>query len=178
MAKALGATVIATAGTDRKLEVARSFGADHVLSYRSPDWADSVKKLTPRGRGVDIVFDPVGLVDTSTRCTAWNGRIVVVGFAGGAIEKVAMNKVLLKNISLVGVFWGAYARSEPEAVPVVWRGINKLIDAGLYKSTVFSDRRFKGLESVPAALNALGGRETWGKVVVEVKEDDKTESKL
>ncbi|KAK8931842.1 Quinone oxidoreductase-like protein 2 [Metarhizium anisopliae] len=119
VAKAFGATVIATASTPRKLEVAKSFGADHVLDYKDPEWPAKVKKLTPKGRGVDIVYDPVGLVDKSTKCTAWNGRILIVGFAGGAIEKVAMNKVLLKNISLVGIHWGAYSINERETIPVV-----------------------------------------------------------
>ena len=168
VAKAFGATVIATAGTERKLEVAKSFGADHVIDYRNPKWPELVKKLTPKGRGVDIVYDPVGLVDKSTKCIAWNGRILVVGFAGGTIEKVAMNKVLLKNISLVGIHWGQYGVQEKEAVPVVWRGINKLVDEGKFRGTEFTDKEFVGLEQVPNALLALGGRETWGKVVVKI----------
>ncbi|KAI0188198.1 hypothetical protein EV127DRAFT_434942 [Xylaria flabelliformis] len=168
IAKAFGATVIATAGTARKLEVARAFGADHVVDYRDASWPDQVRKLTPKGRGVDIVYDPVGLVDKSTKCVAWNGRILVVGFAAGAIEKVAMNKVLLKNISLVGIHWGAYSKFETQTIPVVWEGIGKLIEQGKFKGTVFSDKEFVGLESIPDALIALGGRESWGKVVVKV----------
>ncbi|KAI1765066.1 NAD(P)-binding protein [Hypoxylon sp. FL1150] len=175
VAKAFGATVIATAGTPRKLEVARQFGADHVVDYRDAGWPDQVKKLT-RGRGVDIVYDPVGLVDKSTKCVAWNGRILVVGFAAGKIEKVAMNKVLLKNISLVGIHWGAYAKFETQTIPVVWEGIGRLIEQGKFKGTVFSDKEFVGLESIPDALLALGGRETWGKVVVRIPQAG--ESKL
>lgn len=171
VAKAFGATVIATAGTPHKLEVARRFGADHVVDYRDPNWPDQVKKLTPKGRGVDIVYDPVGLVDKSTKCVAWNGRILVVGFAAGSIEKVAMNKVLLKNISLVGIHWGAWAKFQKEGIPVVWNGINKLVEQGKFKGTVFSDKEFVGLESVPDALVALGGRETWGKVVVKIPQE-------
>ncbi|RYP05091.1 hypothetical protein DL764_004052 [Monosporascus ibericus] len=168
VAKAFGATVIATAGTERKREVARAFGADYVVDYRDPGWPELVRKLTPRGRGVDIVYDPVGMVDKSTKCVAWNGRILVVGFAAGAIEKVAMNKVLLKNISLVGIHWGAYARFEKDKIPVVWDGIRKLIDQGKFRGTVFADQEFVGLESVPDALLALGSRGTWGKVVVRI----------
>ncbi|KAI0004046.1 NAD(P)-binding protein [Xylariaceae sp. FL0662B] len=172
VAKALGAgAVIATAGSPRKREVARRFGADHVVDYRDAGWPDLVRGLTPAGRGVDVVFDPVGLVDRSTKCVAWNGRILVVGFAAGNIEKVAMNKVLLKNISLVGIHWGAYARFERDAIPGVWRGINELIKQGKFRGTVFTDREFVGLESVPDALLALGGRETWGKVVVKTPQD-------
>ena len=103
IAKAFGATVIATAGSARKLEVAKGFGADYAIDYNTKGWEDEVKKLTPGGRGVDIVYDPVGMVNTSLKCTAWNGRILVIGFAAGNIEKVAMNRVLLKNVSLVGL---------------------------------------------------------------------------
>ena len=170
IAKAFGATVIATAGTQRKLDVAKDFGADHVIDYRDASWPDKVRALTPKKRGVDIVYDPVGLVDRSTKCIAWNGRILVVGFAAGTIEKVAMNKVLLKNISLVGIHWGQYANHEKESVPLVWEGIMKLIAEGKFRGTVFSDKEFVGLDSVPDALVALGGRESWGKVVVDVPE--------
>ncbi|KAK0748032.1 thioredoxin reductase-like protein [Apiosordaria backusii] len=171
VAKAYGATVIATAGTARKLEVAKSFGADHVVDYRDENWPQIVKKLTPKGRGVDIVYDPVGMVDKSTKCIAWNGRILIVGFAAGTIEKVAMNKVLLKNISLVGIHWGMYEKMETESVPRVWAGIMKLIAEGKFRGTEFTDKEFVGLESVPEALKALGSRETWGKVVVKIPQE-------
>lgn len=106
VAKAFGAVVIATAGSARKLEVAKGFGADYGVDYKEKGWEEEVKKLTPGGRGVDIVFDPVGMVNTSLKCIAWNGRILVIGFAAGDIEKVAMNRVLLKNVSVVGLHWG------------------------------------------------------------------------
>lgn len=172
VAKAFGATVIATAGTPRKLEVAKSFGADHVIDYRDGSWPEQVKKLTPKGRGVDIVYDPVGMVDKSTKCIAWNGRILVVGFAAGNIEKVAMNKVLLKNISLVGIHWGRYSVAERETEVAVWAGIMKLVAEGKFRGTVFRDKEFVGLESVPDALEALGSRGTWGKVVVKIPQKD------
>lgn len=168
VAKAFGATVIATAGTKRKLEVAKSFGADHVIDYRDEKWPEIVKSLTPGKKGVDIVYDPVGLVDKSTKCTAWNGRILVIGFAAGKIEKVAMNKVLLKNISLVGTHWGQYAVHEKETVLKVWQGIGKLIEEGKFRGTEFTDKEFVGLEQIPDALKALGSRDTWGKVVVKI----------
>lgn len=171
IAKAFGATVVATAGTKHKLEVAKSFGADYAIDYTDPTWPDQVKKLTPKGRGVDIVYDPVGLVDKSTKCVRWNGRILVVGFAAGAIEKLALNKVLLKNISIVGLHWGAYAINEPEQIPIVWEGLFKLIKEAKFRGTVFTDKEFVGLESVPEALESLGTRGTWGKVVVKVPQD-------
>ena len=171
VAKAFGATVIATAGSARKLEVVKGFGADFAIDYNIKGWEDEVKKLTPRGRGVDIVYDPVGMVNTSLKCTAWNGRILVIGFAAGDIEKVAMNRVLLKNVSLVGLHWGMYTREEPETIEEVWRGLFGLIDEGKFKGTVYSDRTFSGLESVGEALEMLGRRETWGKVVISVPQD-------
>ena len=173
VAKAFGATVIATAGTERKLDVARAFGADEGVLYTDPGWPERVKELT-KGKGVDIVYDPVGLVDKSTKCTAWNGRILVVGFAAGTIEKVAMNKVLLKNISLVGIFWGQYSVREKEAVPKVWEGISELVKQGKIRSTEFTDGEFVGLERVSDALVALGSRGTWGKVIIKLPEEGKS----
>ena len=176
VAKAFGATVIATAGSQRKLDIAKAFGADHVLSYKDDSWPAQVKALTPSSRGVDIVYDPVGLVDRSTKCIAWNGRIVVVGFAAGAIEKLATNKILLKNISVTGVFWGAYAKNEPAAIRAVWDGLGGLIRGGAFRGTEYTDEEFVGLERVTDALNALGGRGTWGKVVIKIPQ--KGDSKL
>ncbi|QIW98052.1 hypothetical protein AMS68_003570 [Peltaster fructicola] len=168
IAKAFGATVIATAGTEHKLEIAKKFGADHVLNYKDAEWPQKVKALTPKKRGVDIVYDPVGLIDKSTKCIAWNGRLIVVGFVGGEIEKVAMNKLLLKNIAVTGVHWGAYATNEPEMVPKVWDGIFRLIQSKKIGPTNYTDKEYVGLESVPEALESLGSRGTWGKVVVKV----------
>jgi len=174
VAKACGATVVATAGSARKMAVAKAYGADHVLDYTDAKWPERVQALTPRKRGVDVVFDPVGLVDKSTKCIAWNGRLMVVGFAAGAIEKLALNKVLLKNISVVGIHWGRYAAEEPETVEAVWDGLFKLIAAKKFRGTVFTDTEYVGLESVPAALKSLGSRGTWGKVVVKLPEEEKS----
>ncbi|KAJ4058923.1 hypothetical protein NW756_000502 [Fusarium oxysporum] len=171
VAKAFGATVIATASTQHKLDIAKSYGADHVISYNDATWPAKVKALTPDSRGVDIVYDPVGLIDLSTKCTAWNGRILVIGFAAGKIEKVAMNKVLLKNISIVGLHWGAYSIHERETIPKVWNGIMDLVKQGNLRGTEYTDEEFVGLERTGAALKALGGRGTWGKVVIKIPEE-------
>lgn len=171
IAKAFGATVVATAGTKHKLDVAKSFGADHLIDYRQKDWPNQVKKLTPKGRGVDIVYDPVGLITESMKCTAWNGRLLVIGFAAGDIEKMATNRILLKNVSVVGLFWGAYATNEPEAVEPVWKGLFDLMESGKFRGTCYTDKEFVGLETVPEALKALGARDTWGKVVVKVPQE-------
>lgn len=171
IAKAFGATVIATAGTRHKLDIAKSYGADHSIDYTQKDWPEQVKKLTPKGRGVDVVYDPVGLVAESMKCIAWNGRLLVIGFAAGQIEKVATNRILLKNVSVVGVHWGMYAKNEPAAVEQVWDGLFDLMDSRKFKATCFTDQEFVGLERVPDALKALGARETWGKVVVKVPQE-------
>ncbi|KAF5686503.1 NADPH2:quinone reductase [Fusarium denticulatum] len=171
VAKAFGATVIATASTQHKLDIAKSYGADHVVSYNDATWPAKVKALTLKSRGVDIVYDPVGLIDLSTKCTAWNGRILVIGFAAGKIEKVAMNKVLLKNISIVGLHWGAYSIHERETIPKVWNGIMDLVKQGKLRGTEYTDEEFVGLERTGAALKALGGRGTWGKVVIKIPEE-------
>ena len=166
IAKAFGATVIATAGSQRKLQVTKDFGADFTVEYNQEGWVEQVRNLTPAGRGVDIVFDPVGMVNNSLRCTAWNGRIVLIGFASGNIEKVAMNRVLLKNVSLLGLHWGTYAREDAYAVEAVWRGLFQLIDEGKFRGTVYTDKEFTGLDRVAEALSMLENRETWGKAVV------------
>jgi NADPH:quinone reductase len=171
IAKAFGATVVATAGSQHKRDIARSFGADFAIDYRKSDWPEQVKKLTPNGRGVDIVYDPVGLIAQSMKCAAWNGRLLVIGFAAGDIEKMATNRILLKNVSVVGLHWGAYATNEPAMVDKVWDGIFELMNAGKFRGTCYTDREYIGLESVPSALKALGGRDSWGKVVVKVPQD-------
>ncbi|KAJ5180796.1 hypothetical protein N7492_004006 [Penicillium capsulatum] len=184
IAKAKGATVIATAGTARKRGIAREFGADYVIDYSDASWPEQVKKLcathrTGNGKaGVDIVYDPVGMIEASLKCVAWNARLLVIGFAAGKIEKVALNRVLLKNVSIVGLHWGQYARFETETVASVWKGIFDLVAQGQFRGITFKDESFSGLESIPRALQALGGRETWGKVVVNVEGNEKGQSKL
>ncbi|KAJ5233447.1 uncharacterized protein N7469_005213 [Penicillium citrinum] len=184
IAKAMGAVVIATAGTERKREIAKEFGADYVVDYSDKAWPEIVKKLCAEKRvgngkaGVDIVYDPVGMIEASLKCVAWNARLLVIGFAAGKIEKVALNRVLLKNVSIVGLHWGQYAKFETETVGSVWKGIFDLVAQGKFRGTAFKDESFVGLESVPKALQALGGRETWGKVVVNVTGDEKAKSKL
>lgn len=182
IAKACGAIVIATAGSKRKLEIAKRFGADFGVDYSSSsreggeeeeNWPLEVSQiLSAHGKkGVDVVFDPVGKISLSQKCIAWNGRLVVVGFAGGqAIEKIATNRILLKNISVMGVHWGAYAKFEPHTIADVWRDLFALMEKRKIRPTNFTDRRFRGLEAVPEALEALGKRETWGKVVVDLSE--------
>jgi NADPH2:quinone reductase len=103
IAKAMRCTVIATAGSVSKLEVAQRFGADHLVNYNDVAWFENVLSIT-HGNGVDVVFDPVGLVDKSLKCLKHKGRILIVGFAGieGNLETVATNRILVKQAVLIG----------------------------------------------------------------------------
>src|SRR5690348_14587347 len=116
IAKALGARVIACASSEDKLMVCRSHGADATINYAAEDLRERVKALT-EGRGVDVVYDPVGgaYSEPAFRSLGWRGRHLVVGFAAGEIPRLALNLALLKGASLVGVFWGDFARREPRA---------------------------------------------------------------
>jgi NADPH2:quinone reductase len=117
IARALGAkTIIGTVGSDDKIDVVKRAGAHHVINYaKNKDWANEVLRLTEK-RGVDVVYDPVGgdIFTESIKCTAWLGRILIVGFAGGKIASVATNRLLLKQISVVGVYFGSYMQHWPQ----------------------------------------------------------------
>ncbi|KAG9045968.1 hypothetical protein FS837_005326 [Tulasnella sp. UAMH 9824] len=170
IAKALGGKVIATAGSQDKLDVCKQYGADALVNYRSDDWQKQVMQITG-GKGVDVVFDPVGLVQKSLKVIAWKGRIVVVGFAAGSIEKIPMNLVLLKNISLVGVHWGAYLKREPKQVPVVWKELLELYQKGALKPVLYS--KIFPFEALATGLAAIEDRSSYGKVILKIKEDTK-----
>ena len=162
--KALGARVIATAGGAEKLEIAKRAGADVAIDYQSADWPDAVKKATD-GRGADVIYDSVGgdVTDGSLKCIAWNGRLLVIGFASGRIPEVKLNRVLLKNISLVGLHWGAHAMYEPARIGETFDALFGLLAAGKIRPLVY---KTYGLDQLPEALAALGSRRSWGKVIV------------
>ncbi|KAF5354780.1 hypothetical protein D9756_005294 [Leucocoprinus leucothites] len=173
IAKALGARVIAAAGAEAKLDVAKRVGgADYAINYSKPGWQKIVLEIT-QGRGVDVIYDPVGLIKDSLKCIAWKGRALVIGFAGGAIEKVPMNLVLLKNISIVGLHWGAYRTHEPSRIPTVWKNILDLFASG--RTTPVTYDQIFTLEQLVDGLGAIERRETWGKAVVRVKEERASE---
>lgn len=112
------------------------------------------------------------MIDPSIKCIAWNGRLIVIGFAGGNIEKLALNRVLLKNISITGLHWGRYGVMEPEVPILVWKGIFEMINKGQIRGITYTDKKYVGLESLPDALTALAGRDTWGKVAITIPEDE------
>jgi NADPH2:quinone reductase len=162
--KALGARVIATAGGEEKLEVARSAGADLAIDYRDPGWVEAVKQATG-GRGADVIYDPVGgdVTDQSLKCIAWNGRLLIIGFASGPIPAIKANRILLKNIAVVGLHWGAYAQHEPARIGETFDALFRLHQQGTIDPVIWKSYP---LERVSEALEALGSRQTWGKVVL------------
>ncbi|RDW73294.1 hypothetical protein BP6252_07201 [Coleophoma cylindrospora] len=168
IAKAIGARVIATAGSEEKLEVARKFGADECVNYSNKDWYRRVLELT-NGRGVEIVYDSVGLVDKSLKCLKHKGKVLVIGFAGteGNLEKIATNRILLKQAQIIGYRWGESDRRFPEETAEVWRGLGELLQKGFLKPTVF-ERHYSGLQSVVAAMKDLSQRQVWGKAVIDI----------
>src|SRR2546428_189721 len=114
-----------------KLAVARRAGADVAIDYRSADWVDQVRAATD-GHGADVIYDPVGgdVFDASLKCIAWNGRLLVIGFASGRIPEVKLNRVLLKNIALVGLHWGAHALHQPERIAATLAALLALYRGG------------------------------------------------
>ena len=114
LGKHMGAKVIAAASTDEKLELCKKLGADEVINYSEANLKDAIKELTG-GKGVDVVYDPVGgdFAEPAIRGMGWNGRYLVIGFASGPIPKIPLNLTLLKGCSLVGVFWGRFTAEEP-----------------------------------------------------------------
>lgn len=162
--KALGARVIATAGTSEKLEIARIAGADEVINYRTEDWVERVKALTG-GRGADVIYDPVGgdIFDGSSKCIAFEGRLLVVGFAGGRIADIATNRILLKNIAVVGVHWGLYSEHDPAVVQKWMDELLDLVSAGKLKPVIW--KTFP-LKDAHVALRAIASRESYAKVAL------------
>ncbi|KAK4989961.1 putative secondary metabolism biosynthetic enzyme [Elasticomyces elasticus] len=179
VAKAKGANVIATATGARNTAVLKSFGADHVIDYMAtPAWEKEVMKLTGR-HGADVVFDPVGTISQSLKCAAFSARLVPIGFVGGVIESIKVNRILLKNVSVAGLHWGAYVQHDPKTIPKVWAGLFELIEQGKFRATVFEaedGRPYRGLEDVGRAIKTLEDKASWGKVVVEI--EDEAQAKL
>ena len=164
LGKAAGATVIATAGSDEKLKVCRDLGADHAINYKTQDFVEEVKTITG-ARGADVIFDPVGgdVYDRSTKCIAFEGRIVVVGFTSGRIPTAATNHALIKNYSIVGLHWGLYNRRAPELIPPAMKQLLDMYEAGSIKPYISET---VPLAEAPQALARVGGGKTTGKVVL------------
>jgi NADPH2:quinone reductase len=162
--KALGAKVIATAGSEAKLAFARKQGADYTIDYSDASWVDRVKEIT-EGRGADTIYDPVGgdIFDLSTKCIAAEGRILIIGFASGRIPSIALNRVLLKNISMVGVLWGGYVLSHPRYEKEAHAALMKMYEAGKIQPSVNAVYPFA---EAPRGLRDLAERKVMGKAVL------------
>lgn len=165
--KALGAKVIATAGEPEKLEFARGQGAEHAINYSDPEWVERVKEMTER-RGADVIYDPVGgdIFDLSTKCIASEGRLLVIGFAGGRIPNIQANRILLKNMSVVGVFWGEYATRRPWYLRETQNALEKLYAEGKICPSVSCTYR---LSEAPKAIEDIAHRRILGKAVLIVE---------
>lgn len=166
LGKAMGATVIATASTEEKLAIAKAHGADHgVLS--TDGFKDKVKELTG-GRGADVIYDPVGgdVFDQSLRCIAWEGRLLVVGFASGRIPEAPANLLLLKGCQLVGVFWGQAVERDPAHSAASFGQMFKWFEEGKLKPLV--SHHF-ALADAGKAIRMLMDRKATGKLIVQVR---------
>ncbi|MEO8452124.1 MAG: NADPH:quinone oxidoreductase family protein [Gemmatimonadota bacterium] len=162
--KALGARVIAAASGEEKLQVCREHGADETIDYKAEDLRERIKALTS-GKGVDVAYDPVGgaLAEPAVRSLAWGGRYLVVGFASGEIPRIPLNLLLLKGAALVGVYWGEFAKREPERYARNVRRLFELLESGTIRPRIaasFPLRR--GGEAIRFMLD----RRVIGKVVV------------
>jgi NADPH2:quinone reductase len=165
VAKALGATTIALVSTEQKAEVAKDAGADRVVML-GENWKDEVKELS--GGGVDMVLDPVGddRFTDSLRSLRETGRLVVVGFTGGSIPEVKVNRLLLKNTEVIGAGWGAYVMGKPEINREIGTAIEQMIDDGFVRPIVGARLP---LERAVDALHAIDERRATGKVVLDVR---------
>ncbi|MBA1200089.1 NADPH:quinone oxidoreductase family protein [Pseudomonas plecoglossicida] len=165
--KAMGAKVIAAASSADKLAVAKAAGADELIDYSTSSLKDEIKRLTG-GQGVDVIYDPVGgeLFDQAVRGLAWNGRLLVVGFASGVIPQLPVNLALLKGAAVVGVFWGAFAQRQPQDNAANFRQLFAWHAEGKIKPLV---SKTYPLAEAGSAIEQLAQRKAVGKLVVQTR---------
>jgi NADPH2:quinone reductase len=176
LGKLMGATVIAAASTDEKLMVCREKGADHVINYSTADIKDTIKTMT-NGKGVDVVYDPVGdkYAEPAIRSMAWKGRYLVVGFAGGEIPKIPLNLALLKGCDIVGVFWGQFAEKEAGNNMENIRQLAGYFMQGKLKPHIHKTYQ---LNEASQAISDLMDRKVVGKAVVVMMDDEAKPHKI
>jgi NADPH2:quinone reductase len=162
--KALGARVIAAASSDEKLAVCQAHGADVLINYSREDLREAIKAATD-GKGPDVIYDPVGgdYTEAAFRSIGWRGRYLVVGFANGEIPRLPLNLMLLKGASVMGVFWGEFAKREPKANLMAMRELLGWLAEGKIKPHISG--RY-ALEDTAQALNDMAARKVTGKVVI------------
>ena len=166
LAKAMGATVIAAASSSEKLAFAREAGADHTIDYSSAPLKDTVKEMT-NGKGVDVVYDPVGgdLAEQALRALGWHGRYLVIGFASGDIPKFPINLALLKEASIVGVWWGPWAARHTDEMLENMRELDNMVAAGKLRPRYSEAFAFDDFTS---AFRVITERRVLGKVVLTI----------
>lgn len=164
LGKAAGARVIATAGGPRKVQACLALGAEVAVDYQKDDFVAAVKSAT-EGRGADVVFDPVGgeVFDKSTKCIAFEGRIVVIGFTSGTFPVVKANHVLVKNYAVVGLHWGAYNLHDPAAIVAAQAALYRLYEEGAVRPLIGDALP---LSQAPEALRRVTSRGSVGKVLL------------
>lgn len=162
--KLMGAKVIAAAGGQEKVAVAQQYGADYGIDYSREDIRERVKAITG-GRGADVIYDPVGgdAFDASLRCVAWEGRILIIGFASGRIPQIPANLALVKNADIIGFYWGSYQIYKPSVPRESFKQLFRWFDEGKLKPHV--SQTFD-LRDVAKALEHLKQRKSTGKVVL------------
>lgn len=173
VAKVRGAKVIALARTRKRAEVLREIlDCEKVLAAEDAGWLDEVKKITG-GEGVDAVIDNVGVVEDSLRCIAYGGTIVLVGFAGrgGVMEKVGMNKILLKGANVIGYRFGEATRRGIQGSDEIWKAYLDMLATGAIRPLI-DTKGYHGIELVPKALQDLDTGRLWGKAVIEIQEQE------
>ena len=169
VATARGATVIATAGSAERLQIALDRGAKHAINYRDTNWVDQVKALT-QNRGANVIVDPVGgeIGENSLRCIAQDGKLLIVGFASGKMPKLAPHRLLLKRASAMGVYWNH--DTDAELLEDVQKKLAQLIADGRINPLI--DDRYNFAE-LPAALDDLANRRVAGKLVLQMSTDER-----
>jgi NADPH2:quinone reductase len=166
---AMGAMVIAGASSEEKLEVCRQHGASATIDYSQENLRDRLRELTD-GRGVDVVYDPVGgeYSEPALRSVAWNGRFLVIGFAAGSIPSIPLNLALLKGASIVGVFWGAFVGRQPADNARNLAELGRLVADGKLHPLV---SRTYPLDEAAQALTDMANRRVTGKIVLLTKQE-------
>jgi NADPH2:quinone reductase len=167
LGKAAGARVIAIAGGEDKVALAKQLGADDVIDHRvAPDFVDAVRELT-NGKGVDVCYDPVGgdTFKMCQRCMAWDGRLLVIGFVAG-IPQIATNHILLKNYAIVGVHWGASLAKFPDSGPNQMRTLVTMAESGTVDPLLYPPF---AMEGAAQALQLINDRGVWGKAIVRIE---------
>lgn len=163
LGKVFGANVLAASSSNDKLEICKRFGADHLINYNDEDLVEAVKSITG-GKGADVVYDPVGgdLFEKTKKCVGWEGRLLIIGFTGGSIPQIETNRLLLKNISIVGLPWGQYLDRGSELTTLCQNHLYDLIKIGAISPLVFKTIPFDGIKE---GLKLIEDRRVVGKIV-------------